>query len=808
LAYSSTININKYSGLLKSKIILEKLPNIKLIIQKFISKPYSTFRDFNLVKDLRYNFEFTQEFKCFGDLNHLGSLKNYPNELIASCALKTGDSKIIQAKIEYIRENYEDYELAEKIKPLSNFEEYRQIMEALNSNDKNLLSKYAITETMGKLERIEQLKLYLQTFMTSMIDSDFDCSILSNPLEREIFQKQIRFKTAEWGKKSEDSFDEVITQLQINQTSGELSESPLQTKVCEIGRLKANSSVSNEFQNFFPKFKDSISKALEYVSKFEQLDDQQFRLSLVKEFENDQFKMVQDLENQLNQYQDDGQFKEMIVSINSKRITESKPELNPVQLEIMRKSSISRIQNSIKKLSSIKPSTYSNLYDLFEAIESNLDDPSTISTMIYAICLRNNQNYQEILTNIVQYNEISNFDFKYCAEFVEHIAYEETWKKEFMEPQDFDKEFTNRDNTLVAINNFNNYQKNPQSFFRIQIRKLKNIQILKIRDLNTFIKKNSNSKDPKILIKVEQSTQILEQLQSLDLSKPTNPELLSELVKLDFDDNLVQQLVFTARIILSSSAKNYITSIDSDNITEDEIEQAYSMIQDSASKSYQTVINVANNKIPKKPNPSQLQILSNNKRKSKIFEKSTNLPTFQAELNNQKTIDTGLKSQVTLFPTRLVLNEFSGHIAGACWASKSTSMAMSNPNVTSLILIPNQSTIDQTLGGACALIEGNNKDGEKLLIIRGINPNLTYLDEFKAEQTITALVEYVREQAILIGAKPAIVIENSSGGAATNRSPLIPLLKKYELAANVVELDDSNSTVFNGYTLDGKTFYI
>jgi len=158
-------------------------------------------------------------------------------------------------------------------------------------------------------------------------------------------------------------------------------------------------------------------------------------------------------------------------------------------------------------------------------------------------------------------------------------------------------------------------------------------------------------------------------------------------------------------------------------------------------------------------------------------------------------------------PTRGILMEFSGQIAGACWASKYDSIAKEFPNFTSIIMVQNPGTKFERLAGAYFLIETTSQDGTPLLVIRGLNPIENVINSMDVADFFEKTVSHAKGIANKMGRKLAIVIDNHRGGAATNRGAVYNHLA--ELAPNLEKIIlNTEDTTFNNYNISTNTYLL
>ena len=165
-------------------------------------------------------------------------------------------------------------------------------------------------------------------------------------------------------------------------------------------------------------------------------------------------------------------------------------------------------------------------------------------------------------------------------------------------------------------------------------------------------------------------------------------------------------------------------------------------------------------------------------------------------------------TKIQLVPTRGLLTEFSGHIADACWASKYSSILKEFPNFTSVIIRQNPETKHERLAGAFMLIETESKNGEQLLVIRGFNPIENLINSLSIEDFYDQVTGYVKSLAEKENRKTAIVIDDHSGGSASNRPVLFRYLSDLSNTLESVDLKSAADTKFNGYNIVRQTYLV
>lgn len=195
-------------------------------------------------------------------------------------------------------------------------------------------------------------------------------------------------------------------------------------------------------------------------------------------------------------------------------------------------------------------------------------------------------------------------------------------------------------------------------------------------------------------------------------------------------------------------------------------------------------------------------------RATKSFRKLVNVNALNEEFSRAQNQASSGTTSIEFIPTRGLLMEFSGHIADACWASKYNSIAESFPNFSTVVLVQNRGTKHERLAGAGMLIETIAHDGAPLLVIRGLNPIENVINSLSVEDFYQKFTGYIKQIAESTGRQPAIVIDDHSGGSASNRPALFQFLSEKKKALQRVRLASEEDTSFNGYNIVDCTYKV
>ncbi|MEI6296350.1 MAG: hypothetical protein WCO84_01725 [bacterium] len=201
------------------------------------------------------------------------------------------------------------------------------------------------------------------------------------------------------------------------------------------------------------------------------------------------------------------------------------------------------------------------------------------------------------------------------------------------------------------------------------------------------------------------------------------------------------------------------------------------------------------------------------KNSKKALDSLINISALKEEYfraQNQENIGT---TSFDFIPTRGLLMEFSGHIADACWNEKYDSISAQFPNFSAVIMVQHRGTKYERLAGACILIETKGRDGTPLLVIRGLNPLENVINSLSVSDFFDKTISYFRKIADGLDRKLAIVIDDHSGGASTNRPNLYNYLDEKSKNLKKISLVGNWDTPgggsdFNGYNVTDDTYLV
>jgi len=208
-------------------------------------------------------------------------------------------------------------------------------------------------------------------------------------------------------------------------------------------------------------------------------------------------------------------------------------------------------------------------------------------------------------------------------------------------------------------------------------------------------------------------------------------------------------------------------------------------------------------------NQETLSKFFTDKRAAKNFNGMLNTSALQQEMSRWQNQATKGTMPMKFVPSRDLLTEFSGHISDSCWASEYESILEEFPNFISLTMVQNPDHPKfEKLAGSCLLIETTNEQNEPLLVIRGLNPQENVINELDTNDYYEHLTEYLKPIAKKLERKLAIVIDDHSGGSATNRLALFKSLETMKQKLKAVKLKSNKDTKFNGYDIRSDCYLV
>jgi hypothetical protein len=385
--------------------------------------------------------------------------------------------------------------------------------------------------------------------------------------------------------------------------------------------------------------------------------------------------------------------------------------------------------------------------------------------------------------NVMEHNDVEPLNPLYTPSDILQIGSIDASKKTTME---YSEQFINRFTTLFSdIEQAKKHYENKNRFAEITQR----LEEIKTKELSVLTERLTTAP--------EQAKKFIQQkydelLAAQPGTNPRNIENFQQMYKifsgLPGADSVLRQGLFTYAMVFHPSLREKdLTTIDTKNPQLDDITWTLNAID-----------HLTNQETFAKYFPDKHAALA--------FEKSINTRALSEELSkfrNQTTIST---KSMQFIPTRGILMELSGHISDACWADKyNETIPLTFPNMTSVAMVQNPDSVHERIAGACMLIETTSSKGEPLLVIRGLNPLENVINQLSVGDFYEQFTNYIKTIAEKTGRKVAIVIDDHSGGSATNRPVLYEYLKSLELKRTSVPYAE---TEFNGYDITGVTFLV
>lgn len=177
---------------------------------------------------------------------------------------------------------------------------------------------------------------------------------------------------------------------------------------------------------------------------------------------------------------------------------------------------------------------------------------------------------------------------------------------------------------------------------------------------------------------------------------------------------------------------------------------------------------------------------------------------------HSKTGNTDHVRKIQFIPTKNPLLEFSGYIGDTCYTPQTELIAKLHPNVTAVIMKQiNQSTQEERFVGSCLLIDTTDEAGRPCIVIRALNPTENLINKLSVIDFYDHFTTYVKSAVSEKSARVGIVIDNRSGGAATNRPLLFNYLKKLRDEDELKKMSvNRQDTTINGFDISDKVYEV
>lgn len=183
------------------------------------------------------------------------------------------------------------------------------------------------------------------------------------------------------------------------------------------------------------------------------------------------------------------------------------------------------------------------------------------------------------------------------------------------------------------------------------------------------------------------------------------------------------------------------------------------------------------------------------------------IESMMARVDGGETTD-----EYKLQPSRGVLGEMSGYIADACWTSQ-RNILRENPNMTPVICVQNPEK-NPELVGASLLFENSILNGEKVLLLRGIDPQDRMLEKVSASSFCESMIEYAKDVAQKKGIK--YIMACTDNGVISNRPGVVRYFQeqypKKEGSVDDIQIGQKipldKDMNFNGYEITDKCLVV
>lgn len=159
------------------------------------------------------------------------------------------------------------------------------------------------------------------------------------------------------------------------------------------------------------------------------------------------------------------------------------------------------------------------------------------------------------------------------------------------------------------------------------------------------------------------------------------------------------------------------------------------------------------------------------------------------------------QQKLKFVPNRKILGELSGYISDACWTRQNDVMA-NHRNITPIIIVTNPDQKgNMRTGGAFLLLEATESaTGDKVLVIRGNNPQETIIGKLDPVEYVREVVAYTKEVAKKRGiSKVALPVDGRNQSATNRQSVFDSYVTLYGSNQRILLSGDGIS--FNGYDL-------
>jgi hypothetical protein len=166
------------------------------------------------------------------------------------------------------------------------------------------------------------------------------------------------------------------------------------------------------------------------------------------------------------------------------------------------------------------------------------------------------------------------------------------------------------------------------------------------------------------------------------------------------------------------------------------------------------------------------------------------------------------KVEMQFIPSRDLKTELSGAIADGCWNGEYDSILEKFPNLTSVTIVRKPGTEHERLAGNFLTLSSTKADGTPVLILRGINPLQSVIEQLSAADFLMQVIEYMQPIAEKQGCDLAIVMDDHVGGSGTNRQSLYAEYAQLRSVIEPIHLQSPDDTTFNQYDITGDCYAV
>ncbi|HBU06828.1 MAG TPA: hypothetical protein DEB09_01975 [Candidatus Magasanikbacteria bacterium] len=163
----------------------------------------------------------------------------------------------------------------------------------------------------------------------------------------------------------------------------------------------------------------------------------------------------------------------------------------------------------------------------------------------------------------------------------------------------------------------------------------------------------------------------------------------------------------------------------------------------------------------------------------------------------------GRAQNIRMIPDRGFVGELSGYYADACWTNQDMFLR-DWPNITPYKFVTGEEK-EQEIMGAVLFIETKSKAGEKVVIVRGLNPRDKYLNTLQGKSFCEQVFDKAKNTAKRVGAVKVLVA--GAPGTTSNREKINSYVgSEYKKDEKKIPLE--NSLAFNDYEIQDECYLV